>query len=82
MDKSNAPLDVDGDHTQPDKGEIPKTPEEMSKKTSKKMSEQMSKTTTKTFQTGISAGKTKNQLARNPRLLSTPLLLPRLPSPR
>ena len=72
-DKSDAPLDVDGDHTQPDEGEVPKTPEEgdaqksldekMSKKTSKRMSEKMSKTTTNTFQTGIPAGKTMNQLA-------------------
>jgi hypothetical protein len=56
----------------------------MSKKISEKMSKQMSKkmsTTSKKptepFQTEIPAGKTKNQLARNPRFRSCPHLMPR-----
>jgi hypothetical protein len=83
-DKIDVPNDVDGDHTHPDEGGVPKTPEEgdIQKSLDRKMSKKMSQTINLTFQTETSAGMTKNQLARYPRPLSTPLLLPRLTSPR
>jgi hypothetical protein len=55
---------VDGDHTHPDEGDVPKTPEEgeVQKSLDKTMSKKMSQKTTLTSQTEISAGMTKNQL--------------------
>ena len=50
---SNAPFDVDNDHTQPDEGDVPKTPEEGD---AQKMSKKISQKPTKTVQT-------ENQLA-------------------
>ena len=43
-DKSDAPNDVDGDHTHPDEGGVPKTPEEgdIQKSLDRKMSKKMS----------------------------------------
>ena len=59
-DKSDAPNDVDGDHTHPDKGGVPKTPEEgdIQKSLDKKMSKKMSQTINLTSQTENSAGMT------------------------
>ena len=68
-DKNDVPNYVDGDHTHPDEGDVPKTPEEgdvqksQDEKMSKRISEKMFMTMTDTFQTGIPAGKTMNQLA-------------------
>jgi hypothetical protein len=59
-DKSDAPNDVDGDHTHPDKGGVPKTPEEGD--IQKSLDRKMSQTINLTFQTETSAGMTKNQL--------------------
>jgi hypothetical protein len=63
-DKSDVPNDVDGDHTHPDEGGVPKTPEEgdAQKSLDRKMSKKLSQRTTLTFQAEISAGMTKNQL--------------------
>jgi hypothetical protein len=44
---------VDGDHTHPDEGDVPKTPEDVQKSLHEKMSKK----------TEISAGRTKNQPA-------------------
>jgi hypothetical protein len=63
-DKRNVPNDVDGDHTHPDEGGVPKTPEEgdAQKSMDRKMSKKLSQSTTLTFQAEISAGKNMNQL--------------------
>jgi hypothetical protein len=64
-DKSDVPNDVYGDHTHPDEGGVPKTPEEgdADKSLDRKMSKKLSQRTTLTFQAETSAGMTKNQLA-------------------
>jgi hypothetical protein len=59
--QSDVPIDVDGDHTQPDEGHVPKTPEEGN--VQQTTDEKDAKKPPKTFQTEISAGKIKNQLA-------------------
>jgi hypothetical protein len=63
-DKIDEPNYVDGDHTHPDEGGVPKTPEEgdIQKSLDRKMSKKISQTINLTFQTGISAGMPKNQL--------------------
>ena len=72
--QSNVPIDVDGDHTHPDEGDVPKTPvegdvqksldEKTSKKMSKRMSKKMSKKPARTFQTETPAGKTESPLSK------------------
>jgi hypothetical protein len=64
-DKSDVPNDVNGDHTHPDEGGVPKTPEEgdAQKSLDRKISKKLSQRTTLTFQAEISAGMTKNQPA-------------------
>ena len=60
------PHDVDGDHTQPDEGEVPKTPEEGDVQHS--LDAKMSKTTTTTFQTvlAVPAGKEPKTTVKSP----------------
>ena len=63
-DKIDVANDVDGDHTHPDEGSVPKTPEEgdIQKSLDEKMSKKISQTIDLTSQTEISAGMTKNKL--------------------
>jgi hypothetical protein len=64
-DKSDDQNDMDGDHTHPDEGGVPKTPEEgdAQKSLDRKMSKKLFQRTTLILQAEISAGMTKNQPA-------------------